>query len=44
MLKSEGFFTAMQSSPTAGGGLLVGKKEELLRTDVPFDMIRSKLE
>lgn len=34
---------ALQSSSTAGGSLSVQKKEELLSTDVLFDLILSKM-
>lgn len=33
----------LQGSSMAGGSLLGRKKEELLRTDVPFDLILSKM-
>lgn len=33
----------LQSSSVPAGSLLVWKKEKVLRTDVPFNMIFSKL-
>lgn len=42
-LKPEGFLIALWNSSSAKGILLVQKKEELLRTDGPFDLSFSKM-